>query len=130
MAILTVKTAKIIGDPGTPTLQIRFDGTDDDGNKIPVANVSVDVGKWMILRSPGGRVWLGEEFAEIFPDDVPPILYDGDEIRGVTNHKVVVACAQAFMEWMDTLAGQGAPGVIYEKDSGFKEPFTSYNSRL
>jgi len=135
MATLEISKAEIVGDGKAgpddwPVLVIHFSGVDDGGNEIPPAGVSIDVGKWLIARKPGGWVWIGERYTEIFPYDAPPILYNGMEFRGLTRNKAVVACAHAFMQWMAELAGQGFPGVIYDHEGGFRDPFKSYNSQL
>lgn len=133
MAILEVKKAEIQNNFGPyqdgPSLKISFVGKDDDGNRIPPAHVSIDAGKWLIVRMPG-YVWIGERYADIFPDDVPPVIYQQQQFRGLTKQPVVVACARAFLEWLETAASTVPAGVIYERGSGFQDPFKSYNSRL
>jgi len=133
MAKLEVQKAEILGDGNTgpvelPFLLIHFAGVDDDGNEIPPAGVGMDVGKWLIYRKPGGWVWIGEQYTDIFPDDAPPILYNGMEFRGLTRHKAVVACARVFLDWMWRI--DEFPVVVYEKDGGFRAPFESYNAQL
>jgi len=77
MATPEVSKAEILGDGNTgpvelPFLLIHFSGVDDDGNEIPPANVTIEVGKWLIHRKPGGWVGIGERYTDIFPDDAPP----------------------------------------------------------